>query len=408
MKISPRDSVSQSPRLPVSSSPVSALRLARLRLRLDGAAREVALAVREAQIFFAQFGVDHFDLHLAEGSVLRTVEGRVGDEVLRAQLVLNLREGRAEVFLVAREVGAPARALADLAEASFVHAVEAEAVADADGVDDCVGLEGRVNGVGHALAAARVHAVGDEDDGAARLVRCLGEHLARRDPDGVPDGRGAGARVAVNRRRAYEHAPADVARRRLELDALDGAAHARGAASQALFERGVPGEGEHGHLVLLRAYDRVNELLRGALLFGERALLRGRGVNEDGERERSVGLALEGEDLLLDAVFEDSYVPLLERRDEALAPVNGGEEDVRQVGLDALHVILVNRLVRLRRPGLLRLRGGLLGGRLRRLVAGAARSARRVRLPLLRAPADREQKRRREHERQQAHETFLT
>src|SRR5204863_7683915 len=119
-----RLSISPSPRL---LFPVSALRLARLRLRLDGAAREVALAVGEAQIFFAQFGVDHFDLHLAEGSVLRTVEGRVGDEVLRAQLVLNLREGRAEVFLVAREVGAPARALADLAEASFVHAVEAEA-----------------------------------------------------------------------------------------------------------------------------------------------------------------------------------------------------------------------------------------------------------------------------------------
>src|SRR5256885_5734545 len=50
--------------------PVSALRLARLRFRLDGAAREVALAVCEPQVLFAQFGVDHFDLHLAEGSVL--------------------------------------------------------------------------------------------------------------------------------------------------------------------------------------------------------------------------------------------------------------------------------------------------------------------------------------------------
>src|SRR5437588_575073 len=128
--------------LPVTPSPllpVSALRL-RLHPRVHGAAGEVALAVGKAQFLFAQFGVDDLDLDLAERAVLRLVRGRVGDEVLRAQLVLNLREGRAEVFLVAREVGAASRALADLVERAFVHAVEV-VVADAEGVDDGVGLE---------------------------------------------------------------------------------------------------------------------------------------------------------------------------------------------------------------------------------------------------------------------------
>src|SRR5205085_3878453 len=272
--------------------------------------------------------------------------------------------------------------------------------------------------------AARVQAVGQKDDGASRLVRGLGEDFARGDPDGVPDGGRAFARVGVDGRRAAadaarsrdDHAAADVARRRLELDVVYGPARARGAARQALFERGVAGEGEHGHLVLLRADDGVNELLRGALLFGERALLRVAGVNEYGERGRAVDLALEGEDLLLDSVFEDSYVLLPDGRDEALVLVNGCEEDVRQVGLDALDALLVKRLVRLRRLGTLRLRGGLLrrGGSLRRLVARSARSARRLRPPrlplLLRAhtPADREQTRRRHDERQHPHETFLT
>src|ERR1043165_10178791 len=291
--------------LPVAPSPplpVSALRLG-LRTCVHGAAGEVALAVCEPELLFAQFGVDDLDFDLAEGAVLRLVRGRVGDEVLRAQLVLNLREGRAEVFLVAREVGATARALADLVERALVHAVEI-VVADADGEDDGVGLDRRVDGLVELDAAARVLAVGEEDDGAARLVGSLGENLARGDPDGIPNGCRAGARVAVNRRRADHHAAADVTGRRLELDAVDGASHARGVSGEALFERGVAGEAQDRDLVLPLADDRIDEALRGALLFGEGALLRGRGVNEDGERERAVGLALEGEDLLLAAVFE--------------------------------------------------------------------------------------------------------
>src|ERR1044071_252125 len=91
------------------------------------AAGEVALAVGEAQLRLLQLGVDHVDLHLAEGAVLRLVRGRVGDEVLRAQVFLNLREGQAQVVLVAREVGAPARPLGNLPKTPLVHALEAEA-----------------------------------------------------------------------------------------------------------------------------------------------------------------------------------------------------------------------------------------------------------------------------------------
>src|SRR5206468_2743424 len=72
--------------------------LLRLRLRIHSAASEVALPVCEAQVLFSEVGVDHINLHLAERAVLCLVQRRVGDEVLRAQLVLNLREGGAEVF----------------------------------------------------------------------------------------------------------------------------------------------------------------------------------------------------------------------------------------------------------------------------------------------------------------------
>src|SRR5437588_4091661 len=93
----------------------------------------VALSVEEAELLFAQRGVGDLDLHLAKRAVGGAVRGRVGDEVLRAQLVPNLREGGGEVFRVFGEEGATARLLRDVAQEVAAHLALAEVpVADAD------------------------------------------------------------------------------------------------------------------------------------------------------------------------------------------------------------------------------------------------------------------------------------
>src|SRR4051812_21033295 len=93
--------------------------------------RVVALAVEEAQFLFAQLGVDDLDADLAERAVAPGVGGAVGQQILRAQLLLNLREGRAEFLPVLREEDAPARPLGDFFERALVYLVPFF-VADAD------------------------------------------------------------------------------------------------------------------------------------------------------------------------------------------------------------------------------------------------------------------------------------
>src|SRR5207237_822912 len=131
---------------------------------------EVALAIGEAQALFAQVGVGDVELDLAELPVARLVGRRVGDQVLRAQLLLNLREGRAQVFLILGEVGAPARVLGDFLERGLFDAVEV-CVADADGVDDGVGLQGSVNRLLARSTARSRRDVRDVDERPGRLAR---------------------------------------------------------------------------------------------------------------------------------------------------------------------------------------------------------------------------------------------
>src|SRR2546423_14398640 len=106
---SPRLHIAPSPRPLVSPSVLHRCALRRL-------LRVVALAVEEAEVLFAQFGVGDLDLELAEAAVLRAVDGRVGDEVLRAELLLDLGEGRGQVGGGFGEEGAAPRLLCDVAE----------------------------------------------------------------------------------------------------------------------------------------------------------------------------------------------------------------------------------------------------------------------------------------------------
>ncbi len=53
----------------------------------------VALAVEELQFLFTQLGVGYLDADLAKISVALRVGGPVGQQVLRAQLLLDLLEG---------------------------------------------------------------------------------------------------------------------------------------------------------------------------------------------------------------------------------------------------------------------------------------------------------------------------
>src|SRR5919198_4558179 len=182
--------------------------------------RVVALAVEEAELLFAQRGVGDLDLHLAQRPVAGAVGGRVGDEVLRAQLVLDLREGGGEVFRVFGEEGAAARLLRDLAQEVAAQLALAEMfVADADRVDDRVVPDGVLDGLVDAELAARVVAVREEDDGAARVLGRLREHLLDREDDGVPDPRAAAERLLLGGVLVPAHG---VVRRVLDLQARDG------------------------------------------------------------------------------------------------------------------------------------------------------------------------------------------
>src|SRR5688572_27491389 len=68
----------------------------------------VALTVVEAEVLLPESGVGDFDLEAAVGAVAGAVGGGVGDEVLRAQLLLDLGEGGGEVRGALGEEGAAA------------------------------------------------------------------------------------------------------------------------------------------------------------------------------------------------------------------------------------------------------------------------------------------------------------
>ena len=67
----------------------------------------VALPVVEAEFFLAECGVRDLDGDAAVGAVAFFVRGRVGQQVLRAQLLVDLREGGVQLAAVLGEEGAP-------------------------------------------------------------------------------------------------------------------------------------------------------------------------------------------------------------------------------------------------------------------------------------------------------------
>src|SRR5687768_10763484 len=87
---------------------------------------------------------------------------------------------------MAREIGASAGLLGNLPERAFVD-VEGVAVADADGVNECVCLLRAFNRIMHLHAAAGIDTVREQYDRPACVLRGSTNQLLGRGPNGVPD-----------------------------------------------------------------------------------------------------------------------------------------------------------------------------------------------------------------------------
>src|SRR6266850_1849043 len=95
-------------------------------------AGEIALPVSELELLLAELRIGNLDLHLTKRAILLPIGWRIGYQVLRAQFLLNLREGCAQILLIFRKESASAGALRELTERIFINAFESNAVADTD------------------------------------------------------------------------------------------------------------------------------------------------------------------------------------------------------------------------------------------------------------------------------------
>src|SRR5438105_676529 len=118
-------------------------------------------------------------------------------------------------------------------------------VAYADRVDDRVVAHGVLDGLVDAQLAARVVAVREEDDGAARPLRRLRENLLNGDGDGVPDA-GAAAELRLQRLVVVVVLTFGACRRVLDLQRADCREEPRGVACGRLVEARDACEGEDG------------------------------------------------------------------------------------------------------------------------------------------------------------------
>jgi len=62
-------------------------------------------------------------------------------------------------------------------------------------------------------------------------------------------------------------------------------------------------------------------------------------IDEYGKRERQVAVRLETESLLRRSIFEYAHIFALESADESPLFVGGREEDIREIGFDAHHLV---------------------------------------------------------------------
>src|SRR5664279_1923293 len=230
----------------------------------------------------------------------------VGDGVLTAQLVLNLRKSVGDVLDLEREKGAAAGLFGKVLE----HLVALQFLSTGvggDGVNNDFGLLRHLDGFFARDPALVVVAIAEQNDGAAggQVARVLGHDLiAASGVDGVVHG-GPAART--------QHAHTLGKR--------------FGAVGESLGDFGGGVKAHHEGLIVLGADDLVEELDRGILLELEAVANRVAGIDQQPHAQRQVGFAAEGADRDRRlVVIEHAEVILLEVVDELAALIG----DVKQ------------------------------------------------------------------------------
>src|SRR5262249_53008506 len=214
--------------------------------------------------------------------------------------------------------------------------IERVTVANADCVDEGVGFLRACDGVVDLHAAAGVVAVGEQDDGAARVLSRSADQLFRGGPNSVPDG--GGSRDALVRtgdwwRAVHYHAAADVPRRRNKLDPIDRSAQSFNVARETLFQRRFSGERDNCCFVFRGAQHVLQKRTRSFFLVRQRSFFRRARVDQNCERQRQIDVLLKSEDLLRLSVFEYANVLRFQVADESFVFVSRGKKDVREIGV---------------------------------------------------------------------------
>ena len=148
---------------------------------------EITRPVVQFEVLFSQIGIDDFDADAPIGTIAMLIRGRVSNQVSFAQIALDLRKGGGQILFVAWKEGAATGGFADLLQGAFVDAIGIT-IANTDGINQGLGLKRPVDGFLHAHLADGVFAIGQENDGAARVFGRAFEQLIRGCPDRVPDG----------------------------------------------------------------------------------------------------------------------------------------------------------------------------------------------------------------------------
>src|SRR6266540_3507220 len=247
---------------------------------------------------------------LAEAPVGGLVLRLIGEQVLLAQVLLQLRERLVQVARVFREDGAPAGRVGEFFEHAFSDAAPA-LIADADRIDHHLGAQSFVDRFVQLHTAGGVFTVGEKNDRLA--ARLFGQHVGGGGDDRIVERSPALPRLAVDRR----------SRAAFELDDGDG--------------------------VFAGADDRFDETPAGVLQLRQHELLAAADVDQDRHRQRQIEFALEGEDILWLAVVEDLNVLLFQIVDVVVLFVLHAEEQVDELGAELDRRLFLLRLLRLLR-----------------------------------------------------------
>src|SRR5215475_15893374 len=200
------------------------------------------------------------DFQLAEATVGCLVLRLIGEQVLLAQVLLQLRERLVQVAWAFREDGAPAGRVGEFFEHTFIDAVS-PLIADADRIDHHLGAQSFVDRFVQLHTAGGVLAVGEKNDRLA--ARLFGQHVGGGGDDRIVERSPSLPRLAVDRRsRAAVYADR---RRRNECDILERFADALGIRGQLLHDGRFALEFDHGDGVFAGADDRIDETPAGVL-----------------------------------------------------------------------------------------------------------------------------------------------